>query len=484
MAAKKKDSLSVQDKLKAALLSEAEQPYQIPKNWVWTRLGFVALINPTKKPIADLDPYMVVTFVPMTAVDDVSGEITAAQQRSLINVRTGYTQFADGDVIFAKITPCMENGKTAIVRETISGIAYGSTEFYVLRPFGVNAVLLYFYLRARSFRNDAKQVMTGAVGQQRVPKAWLEQHPLPFPPLLEQRRIAKKLESLLRKVKDAKAFLDEIPEILRNFRQSVLSAACSGKLTEDWRAINGEQPWATILLGDLVDSSANGFSKRRGASGKETVVLRLADFKDATRIRGNERKINLTEKEIGRYRLNEGDLLIVRVNGSREIAGKFIVYKGKNDAIETYCDHFIRLKVTRDKLDPVYARYVGNSVDGRKYIEAVLVTSAGQNTINQSSLFRLSVPLPPLPEQQEIVRRVESLFSKADEIEVQYKEAMELIETLPEIILSKAFRGKLVPQDKNDEPAMELLKRIVADTVVEVPEKVACRRKRARRQNL
>jgi len=80
--------------------------------------------------------------------------------------------------------------------------------------------------------------------------------------------------------------------------------------------------------------------------------------------------------------------------------------------------------------------------------------------INKSRCEQLPVPLPPLPEQQEIVRRVESLFSKADDLEAQYKEAVELIDTLPEIILSKAFRGELMPQDPNDEPASVLLERI------------------------
>ncbi len=85
--------------------------------------------------------------------------------------------------------------------------------------------------------------------------------------------------------------------------------------------------------------------------------------------------------------------------------------------------------------------------------------------INKSRCEQLPVPFPPLPEQEEIVRRVESLFSKAGELEAQYKEAMELVEALPEIILSKAFRGELVPQDPNDEPAMELLSRIAARKV-------------------
>lgn len=164
MAKKKEDSLTIDDKLKAALVPEDEQPYHIPENWVWTRLHSVVSINPLKKQVFDLDPETPVTFVPMAAVDDVSGEITASTQRPLLEVKTGFTQFIAGDVIFAKITPCMENGKAAIVKETINGIAYGSTEFFVLRPFGVDASLLYFFIRSQSFRNQAKQVMNGAVG--------------------------------------------------------------------------------------------------------------------------------------------------------------------------------------------------------------------------------------------------------------------------------------------------------------------------------
>src|SRR5205823_5142697 len=102
-------------------------------------------------------------------------------------VRSGYTAFRDGDVIMAKITPCMENGKAAIVRNTTNSLGFGSTEFHVLRPNGVAlAEYLFYFIRQESFRAAAEAEMTGSVGQRRVPAAFLQAAELPLPPLAEQ----------------------------------------------------------------------------------------------------------------------------------------------------------------------------------------------------------------------------------------------------------------------------------------------------------
>lgn len=118
---------------------------------------------------------------------------------------------------------------------------------------------------------------------------------------------------------------------------------------------------------------------------------------------------------------------------------------------------------------------MSNSGRGRKYIESVLVTSAGQNTINQTALFGLSINLPSLSEQNEIVRRVEELFAYADRIESRYQAARIRVDKLTSAILAKAFRGELVPQDPDDEPASVLLERIrasrTADTVRSKPKR-------------
>ena len=126
----------------------------------------------------------------MAAVDEQLGVITACEDRPLAEVSKGYTSFEVGDVLFAKITPCMENGKVAVARRLTNGVGRGSTEFYVLRP--DNQVLgeyVYHFVRQGWFRDEAKRSFTGTAGQQRVPKSFMENVPIPLPSLDEQRRI-------------------------------------------------------------------------------------------------------------------------------------------------------------------------------------------------------------------------------------------------------------------------------------------------------
>ena len=152
-------------------------------------LGKICTINPRAGKIRRSDD-MLVSFVPMAAVDGHLGTITIREDRPLAAVSKGYTSFEDGDVLFAKITPCMENGKAALARNLTNGIGRGSTEFYVLRPSDrVLGEYIYYFVRQARFREEAKSNFTGTAGQQRVPKSFMEDTQIPLPPLDEQRRI-------------------------------------------------------------------------------------------------------------------------------------------------------------------------------------------------------------------------------------------------------------------------------------------------------
>lgn len=305
---------------------------------------------------------------------------------------------------------------------------------------------------------------------------------LPLPPLAEQKRIVEKLDEVLAQVDTIKARLDGIPDLLKRFRQSVLASAVSGKLTEEWRG-GSSTNWEPTVFDDLVLTSGNGLSKRKGDEGSDVTVLRLADFKNAQRVYGNERQIVLTDKECGKYILSSGDLLAIRVNGSIDLAGKFICYTEKNK-MEAFCDHFIRFSLDLDKIIPDFMIYIANEGEGRHYLQSSLSTSAGQNTINQKSIKALKLSLPSLSEQKEIVRLVDEFFTFADSIEAQVKKAQARVDNLTQSILAKAFRGELVAQDPNDEPADKLLERISearkeAEALAKAAKKAEAAKKRA-----
>ncbi|MEK7691369.1 MAG: restriction endonuclease subunit S, partial [Bdellovibrionota bacterium] len=159
-------------------------PQTSPKRWPSKRLGEAATINPRLQKEKQPTPETEVSFVPMAAVDEVRGVISSSEVRRYSEVAKGYTPFQNGDVLFAKITPCMQNGKSAIAANLVGGLGFGSTEFYILRPTdAVTSEYVFWLIRRPSFRAQAEQTFTGTAGQQRVPTSFLENYPCPIPPL-------------------------------------------------------------------------------------------------------------------------------------------------------------------------------------------------------------------------------------------------------------------------------------------------------------
>jgi type I restriction enzyme S subunit len=146
-------------------------------------------------------------------------------------VRKGFTHFLNGDLLFAKITPCMENGKVAVVSNLKNGVGFGSTEFHVIRPFGkIPSNLIFFYVLQESFRKDARQQMTGTAGQLRVPSRYLSEAVFPFPPLDEQQIIVEEIERCLSAVDEIEAMIEQSLKQAERLRQSILKKAFEGKL--------------------------------------------------------------------------------------------------------------------------------------------------------------------------------------------------------------------------------------------------------------
>ncbi|MBW1991648.1 MAG: restriction endonuclease subunit S, partial [Deltaproteobacteria bacterium] len=207
----------------------------LPEGWVWTKLVDVSLINPRFKEEnipGDID----VSFLPMRAVQELSGKIDLSLTRKLSQVKKRYTAFIEGDLLFAKITPCMENGKIAIAKNLHNGMGFGSTEFHVIRlsPL-LNSKFFFFFLIQDAIREDARKNMKGTAGQLRVPSTYLEQISIPLPPLHEQHRIVAKIEELFSYLDAGVAALKKAKAQLKLYRQAVLKAAFEGRLTAAWR---------------------------------------------------------------------------------------------------------------------------------------------------------------------------------------------------------------------------------------------------------
>jgi type I restriction enzyme S subunit len=176
-------------------------------SWPTMPLSDICEINPRMPRNHGIPDSQSVSFVPMAAVDEVAGRIATLAERPFSEVKKGFTPFQNRDVLFAKITPCMENGKAAIAQNLLDGLGFGSTEFHVLRA-GPNVLpeWLFYFVRRPSFRAEAKRNFTGTAGQQRVPTTFLAAARIPVPPLSEQRRIVdilSRAESIVRLRREA-----------------------------------------------------------------------------------------------------------------------------------------------------------------------------------------------------------------------------------------------------------------------------------------
>ncbi|MDZ4115915.1 MAG: restriction endonuclease subunit S, partial [Xanthomonadaceae bacterium] len=159
----------------------------VPSHWQVKRLRFVAELNPSKSEVASVDRQTQVSFLPMDAIGD-DGAIRLDETRTLAQVENGYTYFRDGDVVIAKITPCFENGKGAVIRGLLDGVGFGTTELIVVRPKPQVATSDYlgWLFTSPTFRKDAEGAMYGAGGQKRVPDSFVRDYLDAVPPLDEQ----------------------------------------------------------------------------------------------------------------------------------------------------------------------------------------------------------------------------------------------------------------------------------------------------------
>lgn len=406
---------------------------KLPMGWVWTELGQIADWSSGGTPSRKNPEYYNGDIAWIKTgdlgekyINQTSEHIT---QEAIKN--SSAKLFPKGSVALAMYGATI--GKTSILgidATTNQACAVALPNDYINNEF-------LYYLLLNEKDNFILKGQGGA--QPNISQTVIKNHEIPLPPKAEQDHIATLLDNHLSQVAKIEQKLKDILPIIKQFRQSVLAQAVSGKLTG---LQDKFEQLEVIKLESLILKSGNGISKRQGEDGKDVTVLRLADFKDAQRVYGNERQIALTEKEIMQYKLNQDDILVIRVNGSVDLAGKFILYSN-NKSDEAYCDHFIRLKLDTDKILPKYMLYLANFGNGREYLKNSLSTSAGQNTINQTSIKNMSLKLPPLPEQLQIVTEVERLFAVADSIETQVNEALERVGHLTQSILHQAFTGNL-----------------------------------------
>ena len=426
---------------------------EVPEGWKMVPLAVVCEVNPR-----DPGPTRhstAVSFVPMPSVSETEGAIMAHDTKPFSKVAKGYTRFRERDVIFAKITPCMENGKSAVASGLHAGFACGSTEFHVLRSKGeILPEYLWRFLRQKAFRNEAERHMTGAVGQRRVPSQYIKDTLIPLPPLQEQHRIVDRLGGLFKHTKVAREQLGHIPRLIQRYKGAVLAAAFSGVLTKEWRSENGislDGDWREKMLGVVSTDVRYGAAAKCHYQPKRVPVLRIPNVVDG-RIDLRDLKYgSFSKQEQEKLALKAGDLLVIRSNGSLDLVGRAALVP-KSVAGYLYAGYLIRIRLDCKQVYPPFVQHAFYEPSIRQHIESLAKSTSGVNNINSEQLKAITLRIPPLEEQKEIVEKIQSAFSSIDHLRDDAIGADKLLDRLDQATLAKAFRGELVGPRKFAEP--------------------------------
>ena len=375
-----------------------------PADWARSRVRNVARLSPTYSGAPPM-PGELCTVLPMERLSE-DGAVDASTQASVEELQAGLTLFERGDVLFAKITPCMENGKGAFVRYLPTRYAFGSTEYHVLRPSrAVVGGYLYYVTFDPAFRAYAAENMTGAAGQKRVSSRFLKDTRIFLPPLPEQSRIAAYLDASCAALDAAVAAKRGQLDTLDALRRSMVERAVTRGLAErpelktvarDWlEAVPAH--WHVCHLKRVLARMDYGISVSTEEEGRYP-VLKMGDIVAGEVVFASHGYVDEVEENL---LLDTGDLLYNRTNSPDQV-GKLAIFRGtKADAV-TFASYLVRLRVNH-KADPEFLTYLLNSDGFLGFARRLAIPSVQQSNLNSTRYGRMVIPLPPLAEQREIV---------------------------------------------------------------------------------
>lgn len=368
---------------------------RLPESWRVARLTDICGLNPRLLAEDRPDDSVEVTFVPMSAVDEANGVISRPEIRTFGEVSKGYTSFRERDVLFAKVTPCMENGKAAIVGVLHNGLGFGSTEFHVLRPSEVVLPeFVFHFVRQQVFRDWAASAFIGTGGLQRVPPDFFTRVKIPLPTLPEQQCIV----DLLRQVEAAAELRNDFDGLLSRVKRQLFVEMFGDPNPK----LNGQ--WPTVKLGSFVSVGTGGTPSRvqTDSYGGSIAWVKSTDLKDDL--------ISLTEESVSELGIERSNAKIyprqtvmLAMYGQGQTRGR----TGKL-VIEAACNQACAALLPSDELLPDYL-WVWLQLS----YELVRSLSRGgqQENLNLDIVRGINLPKPPIPLQQEFSRRLTALLN-------------------------------------------------------------------------
>ncbi|KAA6339191.1 hypothetical protein EZS27_012855 [termite gut metagenome] len=419
---------------------EDEIPFEIPDNWVWCRVKNIFEINPRNT----IDDEVITSFIPMACISDGFSNNYTCQIRKWGDIKKGFTHFQEGDIGIAKITPCFENRKSVVFRALENGYGAGTTELHVLRSILKEISFQYalWFVKTQDFINEGIQSFSGAVGQQRISKEFIEETYFPLPPLSEQYRIVSEIErlfSLIDVVDENKLSLERF---IKQTKSKVLDFAIQGKLVlqdpNDESAsvllekIKNEQKktgkkiekigdnshykpfeipeswvWCKLeYIGNWASGSTPSRSNRKYYQNGTIPWLKTGDLNDNIIEETTEKITEIALKE-NSMRLNPiGTVLIAMYGATIGKLGLLNIEATTNQACCACIPHEI-----------VSNRYLFYYLKSQKENLQEKAEGGTQPNISKDKIMKYPISIPPLEEQKRIVNQIETIFKTLDSIQ-------------------------------------------------------------------
>lgn len=449
---KKKTALTIEERLQQALVPAEEQPYEVPENWVWVRLGAIAEIVTGGTPSKKQPEYYGGNFPFYKPSDLDQGRLTYDASEYLSE---------EGKKV-SRIIP--KNSTAVCCIGSIGKCGYlmceGTTNQQINSAIPkINSLCLYYYLCTENFVQNLLS-MASATTIAIVNKSKMESCAFPLPPLSEQQRIVERIEELFAKLDEAKERLQEVADSFVVRKAAILHKAFTGELTKQWRCENGvsDESWEEKTIGEICSSLKYGTSKKSSDDG-EVVVLRMGNLQNGE-IDWSNLAYTSDEEDIKKYLLKSGDVLFNRTN-SPELVGKTSIYRGEMPAI--YAGYLIKLDYEKNIVVGDYLNYYLNSSKAKEYYMQVKTDGVSQSNINAKKIGEFEIPLPSLSEQHEIVRLIDDLLARERSAQQATEQALASIDLMKKSILARAFRGELGTNKASEASALELLKQVLAE---------------------
>ena len=459
---KKKTALTIEERLQQALVPAEEQPYEVPENWVWVRLGSLADVKGGKRLPKGTTFSENITKHPYIRVTDfnaigVSLEGLKYIDEDVYEKISRYT--ISSDDIYVSIAGSI--GKVGIIPSCIDGANLTENAAKITNIKGINQKYLCLFLKSE-FAQYQMQSATIATTQAKLALFRIESLTFPLPPLSEQQRIVESIEELFAKLDEAKERLQEVADSFAVRKAAILHKAFSGELTKQWRLENGvsDESWEEKTIGDIAQvKGGKRIPKGMSLCFENTghPYIKAGNLKNGTVI--DESMMYVSDevlKYIKNYTVSAGDVYITNVGACIGDCG---IIPEKYDGAN--------LTENAVKLTDINCN--------NKFLHLFLASEQTQSSIKESiasaTLGKLSIAnikkiivfLPTLPEQHEIVRLIDDLLARERAAQQAAEQALASIDLMKKSILARAFRGELGTNKASEASALELLKQVLAE---------------------